>query len=118
MTGLHSHGEVLLQEAAVTQQASPELYPDNAEDEEDKEAEQEDIPQHGQRVQQQVHQDPHTWAGEGRRDGQNGEGRGRAGSEEQLGAVGGEVGTHRPGLLICPSTQRPWKWLWAPPRFR
>lgn len=88
MTGLHSHGEVLLQEAAVTQQASPELHPDNAEDEEDKEAEQEDIPQHGQRVQQQVHQDPHTWAGEGRRDGQNGEGQGMVRTERG----GGERG--------------------------
>ena len=58
--GLHSHGEVLLQEAAVAQQARPELHADDAKDEEDKEAEQEDIPQHGQRVQEQVHQDPHT----------------------------------------------------------
>ena len=70
--GLHSHGEVLLQEAAVAKQASPELHADDAKDEEDKEAEQEDIPQHRQCVQEQVHQDPHTWAREGWRDWQTG----------------------------------------------
>lgn len=58
--GLHSHGEVFLEEAAIAQQARPELHADNAKDEKDKETEQEDIPQHGQRVQKQVHQDPHT----------------------------------------------------------
>ena len=70
--GLHSHGEVLLQEAAVAKQASPELHADDAKDEEDKEAEQEDIPQHRQCVQEQVHQDPQTWAREGWRDWQTG----------------------------------------------
>lgn len=64
----HLHGEVLLQEAAVAKQAGPELHADDAKDEEDKEAKQEDIPQHGQCVQEQVHQDPHTWEREGWRD--------------------------------------------------
>lgn len=49
-----------VQEAAVPQQASPELDPDDAEDEEDEEAEQKDIPKHGQCVQQQSDQDPHA----------------------------------------------------------
>ena len=39
----------------------PELDPHYAKDEEDKEAEEEDIAQHGQGVQQQHHQDPHAW---------------------------------------------------------
>ena len=69
---LHSHGEVLLQEAAISKQASPELHTNDAKDEEDKEAEQEHIPQHGQCVQEQVHQDPHTWERGGWRDWQTG----------------------------------------------
>lgn len=62
----NSHGEVLLQEAAVPQQARPQLHANDAEDEEDEETEQEHIPQHGQRVEQQVHQDPHAWERNGR----------------------------------------------------
>lgn len=73
-----SHGEVLLQEAAVPQQACPELHTDDAEDEEDEETEQEHISQHGQRVEQQVHQDPHAWEREGR-------GRGISGIKEAKG---------------------------------
>ena len=38
----------------------PELDPHYAKDEEDKEAEEEDISQHGEGVQQQHHQDPHA----------------------------------------------------------
>ena len=53
------------QEAAVSQKASPQLDAHNAEDEEDKEAEEQDVAQHGKCVQQQHHQDPHackhTW---------------------------------------------------------
>lgn len=56
----HSHCEVLLHEAAVAEQPSPQLHPDDAEDEEDKEAEKKDIPQHGQGVQEQVHKDAHA----------------------------------------------------------
>lgn len=48
----NSHGEVLLQEAAVPQQARPQLHANDAEDEEDEETEQEHISQHGQRVEQ------------------------------------------------------------------
>lgn len=58
--GLHSHSEVLLQEAAVAKQAGPELHADDAKDEEDKEAEQENVAEHGQCVQQQRDQDPHA----------------------------------------------------------
>lgn len=47
-------------EAAVAQQASPELDAHDAEDEEDKEAEQKDIAKHGQSVQQQRDQDAHA----------------------------------------------------------
>lgn len=48
----NSHGEVLLQEAAVPQQACPQLHANDAEDEEDEETEQEHISQHGQCVEQ------------------------------------------------------------------
>lgn len=60
----HSHCEVLLHEAAVAEQPSPQLHADDAEDEEDKEAEKKDVPQHGQGVQQQVHKDAHACRGE------------------------------------------------------
>lgn len=66
--------EGAVQEAAVAQQAGPELDAHNAEDEEDEEAEQKDVPQHGQRVQQQGYQDAHACK---RQDG--------AGSAEPLG---------------------------------
>lgn len=59
----HSHCEVLLHEAAVAEQPSPQLHPDDAEDEEDKEAEEEDVPQHGQGVQEQIHKDAHACGG-------------------------------------------------------
>lgn len=59
----HSHCEVLLHEAAVTEQPSPQLHPNDAEDKEDKEAEKKDVPQHGQGVQQQVHKDAHACRG-------------------------------------------------------
>lgn len=59
LTG-HSHREVHRQEAAVTKQPSPQLYPDNSKDEEDKEAEQQHIAQHRESVQQKSHQDSHT----------------------------------------------------------
>ena len=36
---------------------------DDAEDEEDKEAEKEDVAEHGESVQQQHHQDPHACPG-------------------------------------------------------
>lgn len=49
-----------VQEAAVPQEASPELDANDAENEEDEEAEQKDVPEHGQRVQQQSDQDSHA----------------------------------------------------------
>lgn len=55
-----SHAEVLGEEAAVPEQTCPELDSHNAKDEEDEETEEEDIPQHGQRVQKKRHQDAHT----------------------------------------------------------
>lgn len=55
-----SQGEVLLQVAAVPQQPRPQLHADDAEDEEDEEAEQQHVAEHGQRVEQQVHQDAHA----------------------------------------------------------
>lgn len=56
----HSHCEVLLHEAAVAEQPSPQLHPNDAKDEEDKEAEKKDVSQHGQGVQEQVHKDAHA----------------------------------------------------------
>lgn len=53
-------GKVTVQEAAVAQQASPELHAHDAEDEEDEEAQQEHVSQHGQGVQQQRDQDTHA----------------------------------------------------------
>lgn len=60
-------GEGTVQEAAVSQQASPKLDTHDAKDEEDKEAEQEDVPEHGQCVQQQRDQDPHACGWQGSR---------------------------------------------------
>lgn len=59
----HSHCEVLLHEAAVAEQPGPQLHPDDSKDEEDKEAEKKDVPQHGQGVQEQVHKDAHACRG-------------------------------------------------------
>lgn len=47
--------------APLAQDAGPQLDADDAEDEEDEEAEQEHVAQHGQSIQQQHHQDPHTF---------------------------------------------------------
>lgn len=55
-----SQGEVLLWVAAVAKKPRPQLDADDAKDEEDEEAEEEDVAQHGQGVQQQVHQDAHA----------------------------------------------------------
>lgn len=60
LTPSHSHCEVLLHEAAVAEQPSPQLHPNDAKDEEDKEAEKKDVPQHRQGVQEQVHKDAHA----------------------------------------------------------
>ena len=49
-----------LEEAALPQDALPELHAHDPEDEEDEEAEQQHVPQHRQRVQQQHHQYPHA----------------------------------------------------------
>lgn len=57
---MHSHCEVLLHETAVPEQTSPQLHSNDAKDEEDKEAKKQNIPQHGQGVQEQIHQDPHA----------------------------------------------------------
>lgn len=58
--GSDSQGEVLLQVAAVPQEPRPQLHADDAEDEEDEETEQQHVAEHGQRVEQQVDQDPHA----------------------------------------------------------
>ena len=50
----------LVDVTSLSEQARPQLDPDDAEDEEDEEAEEEDVAQHGQGVQQQHHQDPHA----------------------------------------------------------
>lgn len=50
-----------MHETALSEDALPQLHSDDAEDEEDEEAEKEDVAQHGQRIQQQHHQDSHTW---------------------------------------------------------
>lgn len=57
-----SQCEVLLRVAAIPQKPRPQLYANDAEDEEDKEAEEEDVAQHWQSVQQQVHKDTHAWS--------------------------------------------------------
>ena len=51
---------VLTDEAPLSEQPGPHLDPHDPEDEEDEEAEEEDVTKHGQRVQQQHHQDPHA----------------------------------------------------------
>lgn len=50
----------MFHKAAVSEQAGPQLDAYDAEYEEDKEAEQQHVTQHGQGVQQQGHQDTHT----------------------------------------------------------
>lgn len=55
----NSQGKVA-KEAAIPEQSGPQLDTHDAEDEEDEEAEQQHVAQHGQSVQQQVHQDAHT----------------------------------------------------------
>lgn len=59
--GGDSQCEVLLGVAAVSQKPRPQLHSYDAEDEEDEKAEEKDVTQHGQRVEQQVHQDTHAW---------------------------------------------------------
>lgn len=56
----YSQGKVLLGVTTVPQQPRPQLHTDDAENEENKKAEQQHIAQHGQSIQQQIHQDPHT----------------------------------------------------------
>lgn len=53
--------DILSQEAAVAQQPRPQLDSHDAKDEKHKEAEEENVSQHGQGVQQQRHQDPHAF---------------------------------------------------------
>ena len=50
-----------LQKASISEETRPQLNSDDAEDEEDEEAEQEHVAQHGQRVQEEHHEDPHAW---------------------------------------------------------
>ncbi len=57
----HSQGEVFREEAAVTEKPGPQLDPYDPKDEENKEAKQQHIAQHGKSVQQKRHQDPHTY---------------------------------------------------------
>lgn len=52
--------EMLTDEASLPEQPGPHLNPHDPEYEEDKEAEEEDITQHGEGVQEQHHQDPHA----------------------------------------------------------
>lgn len=56
----HSQGEVFREEAAVAEKPGPQLDPYDPKDEENKEAKQQHIAQHGKSVQQKRHQDPHT----------------------------------------------------------
>lgn len=49
--------------ASLPQHAGPQLHTHDAENEEHEEAEHEHVAQHGQSVQQQHHQDTHTWRG-------------------------------------------------------
>ena len=51
---------VLTDEAPLSEQPGPHLDSHDPEDEEDEEAEEDDVTKHGQRVQQQHHQDPHA----------------------------------------------------------
>ena len=48
--------------APLAQNTGPELHAYDAEDEEYEEAEQQDVAEHGQRVEQQHDQDAHTYA--------------------------------------------------------
>lgn len=110
----NSHGEVLLQEAAVPQQARPQLHANDAEDEEDEETEKEHIPQHGQRVEQQVHQDPHAWERNGRGGGIREDkrtGRKAEGWLESPAPAGITRGPHSP--ISAPALTKSGKWLWA-----
>ena len=59
----HSQAEILGQEASVTKQPCPQLDANDAKDEEDEEAQQQDVAQHGQRVQQQRDEDAHACGG-------------------------------------------------------
>lgn len=52
-----------LEDASLSQDTLPQLDADNAEDEEHEEAQQEDVAQHRQGVEQQHHQDAHTFDG-------------------------------------------------------
>lgn len=56
----YSHGKVVFHKAAVSEAADPELDAHDAKYEEDEEAEQQHVAQHGQCVQQEGHQDAHT----------------------------------------------------------
>lgn len=56
----HSQGEVFREEAAVAEKASPQLDPYDPKNEENKEAKQQHIAQHGESVQQKRHKDPHA----------------------------------------------------------
>lgn len=49
-----------LEEATLAQYSLPQLHADDAEYEEDEEAQQQDVAQHREGVEQQHHQDPHT----------------------------------------------------------
>ena len=58
---VEDHVELVVgNEATLAKKSGPQLNPDDAEDEEDEEAQQQDVPQHRQRVQQQHDQDPHA----------------------------------------------------------
>lgn len=59
----YSQAEVLGQEASVPKQPCPQLDSHDAKDEEDEETEQQNIAQHGQRVQQQCDEDAHACGG-------------------------------------------------------
>lgn len=56
----YSQGEVVFDEAAVSEQARPQLDAHYAKYKEDEEAQQQYITQHRQGVQQQGHKDTHT----------------------------------------------------------
>ena len=52
----------LVDVASLPEQTCPQLNSNDPEDEEDEEAEEEDVTKHGQSVQEQHHQYPHTWS--------------------------------------------------------
>lgn len=58
---LHLHIGALVKKAAVSQKPRPQLHAHNSKYKENKETKQQDVSQHGQSIQQQGHQNTHTY---------------------------------------------------------